>query len=242
MAWARIERVWWVSFRSAQQALPSLISAIPVEGEERWFGGAGSRVREGAPELGSLHEEICRHKEFDALARKLMWVLWSSERTLASFLYATCATGWNGEWDLSIGLCGLSVNPLMETQGASKGKSKNKQPGGVKYDATRFNCVLAFLSSSALPPLPGPETVEPRLNRAGDSKYNVKRNPHAFPDSKLLRDAVVETAEVRLLTLGRLQLLVLCMTRTCRERREESLACMEGEDGRRPYSQRCTEK
>jgi hypothetical protein len=28
----------------------------------------------------------------------------------------------------------------------------------------------------------------------------------------------------------------------CGERREESLACMEGEDGRRPCSQRCKEK
>jgi hypothetical protein len=101
-----------------------------------------------------------------------------------------------------------------------------------------FHCVLAFLSSSALPPLPGPETVEPRLNCAGKPKYNVECNPHAFPDSKLLRDAVVEVAEVRLLTLGRLQLLVLCMTRMCGERREESLACMEGDDGRRPCSQR----
>jgi hypothetical protein len=98
---------------------------------------------------------------------------------------------------------------------------KQKSATFCPITASGFNFVVASLSSSALPPLPRPETVEPRLDNADDPNYNVERNPHVFADSKGLRNAAVEAAEVGLL-----------LTRIRRERRGESST-----HGLRPHSQ-----
>ncbi|KAJ7800895.1 hypothetical protein B0H14DRAFT_3784554 [Mycena olivaceomarginata] len=73
---------------------------------------------------------------------------------------------------------------------------KKKSATFCPITASGFNFVVASLSSSALPPLPRPKTVEPRLDNADDPNYNVERNPHVFADSKGLLNAAIEAAEV----------------------------------------------